>query len=439
MFFKIINISQMNTINLLVQSDFSLRNLGPEFKGWLIDIGLNAGIANFIKVVAVLIVIAVMCILANYIAKKLILTILERLVKKSKTNWDDILLEKKVFNRLSHFAPAIVLYYMIDYVIVEKEAWVTTIQSGTYLYMIVISVLVLNSFLNSVNEIYNTFRAAKNRSIKGFLQVAKILLFFVAGIMTFSIIMDKSPLYFLAGLGTIAAILLLIFKDSILGLVAGIQLAANDMVRPGDWISMPSKGADGEIIDISLNTVKVQNWDKTISTIPTYSLVSESFNNWRGMEESGGRRIKRSINIDIKSVKFCDNEMFEKFEKISLIKDYVKKSKSEVDAHNSEKGLSDDSLVNGRRLTNIGTFRKYLEFYLEENSNINSSMTFIIRQLQPTEKGVPIEIYVFSKVQAWAEYEAIQADIFDHVFAVIPEFDLSVFQNPTGDDFRQLM
>jgi len=248
------------------------------------------------------------------------------------------------------------------------------------------------------------------------------------------ILIGKTPIYILGTMGAFAAVLILVFKDTILGFVASIQLSANKMVSIGDWISMPSKNADGTVIDISLNTVKVQNWDKTISTIPTYALVSESFNNWKGMEESGGRRIKRHLNIDVKSIHFLSDEEIEMAEKVKLISDYIAEKKEEIKKANPENEIP----INQKRLTNIGTFRKYIEAYLENHPKIHNDMTFLVRQLQPSEKGLPIEIYVFSNDQEWANYEAIQSDIFDHILAIVPEFNLRVFQNPTGDDFRNL-
>jgi len=257
--------------------------------------------------------------------------------------------------------------------------------------------------------------------------------------MIISILLERDPTVLLAGLGAMAAILLLVFKDTILGFVASIQLSANNMLKIGDWIEMRSHGADGTVTDITLNTVKVQNWDKTISTIPTYALVSESFNNWKGMEESGGRRIKRAVNIDTGSIKFCDAQMLNRFLKFELIRDYVKKKENEVKEYNKTKKLSEDDNISGRRQTNIGIFRKYLEVYLRQHPMVNQDMTFLVRQLHPTPTGLPIEIYVFCKDKAWANYEAIQADIFDHIFAVIPEFELKVFQQPSGSDISNVI
>jgi miniconductance mechanosensitive channel len=258
-------------------------------------------------------------------------------------------------------------------------------------------------------------------------------------VVLIAIFIGKSPLLLLTGMGAFSAVLLLVFKDSILGLVAGVQLTSNDMLRVGEWISMPKYDADGTVLDITLTTIKVQNWDKTISTIPAYALFSESFKNWRGMEESGGRRIKRSINIDMNSIKFCSPEMLKKFERFQYVSVYVRNKEEEVERFNKENNVDPTYLVNGRRQTNIGVFRAYLQGYLHNHPKIHNSMTFLVRHLQPSDRGLPIEIYVFSNDQAWANYEAIQADIFDHILAVIPEFDLRVFQNPSGADFKKLI
>jgi miniconductance mechanosensitive channel len=257
-------------------------------------------------------------------------------------------------------------------------------------------------------------------------------------IVAISIVIDQSPLILLSGLGALTAVILLIFKDSILGLVAGIQLVANDMVRPGDWIEMPKYGADGDVIEITLNTVKVQNWDKTITTIPTYALISDSFKNWRGMQESGGRRIKRAVYVDVSSVRFCTPEMTAKFSRIKVLEEYIARKQAEMREYNEKHGIDDAVLVNGRRMTNLGTFRAYLVEYLKRHPKIHQDMTFLVRHLQPTELGLPIEIYVCSNDQEWSNYEGIQADIFDHIFASLPEFGLRPFQSPTGSDIASL-
>jgi len=318
------------------------------------------------------------------------------------------------------------------------DATIDFIRNATQIYMIIILMLALDSVLNAIEDIYRNFSASKEIPIKGFIQISKIALYFLSTILIIAILLNKTPLYLLSGIGALTAVLMLIFRDAILGFVAGIQLAANRMVANGDWIEMPKYGADGDVLEVTLTTVKVQNWDKTVTTIPTYALISESFKNWRGMQESGGRRIKRAVNVDMNSIRFCDEEMLERYAKIQYISEYIEKTKQELKAFNEAAKVDNASLVNGRRMTNIGTFRAYVRAYLLNHPMINHQMTFLVRQLQPTEYGLPIEIYVFSKDQVWANYEAIQADIFDHILAVLPEFDLRVYQNPSGADFRVL-
>ena len=434
-FFQPHFIKWLITSNIADTISFPLQD---RFQEWLSNVGFSDNLAVITKTTIVVIAIIILCILANFITKKIIISILTRIIKKSKNQWDDIFLEKKVFNRLSQLAPAIIIYFTVGFALVDYPAWVPVIKSATYIYILLIGLMVIDSLLNALHEIYGTFPISKERPIKGFVQVVKIIIYFVVVILILSILLNKNPAYFLTGLGAVAAVLMLVFKDTILGFVASVQLSANNMVKIGDWISMPSQGADGTVTEISLNTIKVQNWDKTISTIPTYTLVSDSFKNWKGMEESGGRRIKRSINIDMKSVKFCSDEMLNKFKKIHILLDYIKFKRDELNKYNKENDIDETVKVNGRRLTNIGIFRKYLEEYLKSHPKIHNNMTFMVRQLQPMEKGIPIEIYGFSNDQSWVNYEGIQSDIFDHILAVVPEYDLKIFQNPTGDDFRTL-
>ncbi len=295
----------------------------------------------------------------------------------------------------------------------------------------------INAALVSVNSIYERREKSVKRSIKSYIQVLQIIVMTVGVLVVISIIIQKDISYLITGIGAFAAVLMLVFKDSILGFVGGIQINANDMLRPGDWLSVPSAGADGTVIDISLTTVKIQNWDKTISTIPTYSLVMGSFHNWRGMEESGGRRIKRAVNIDMQSIKFVDKEKLDELKKIKLLKSYIDKKDKELIDYNAKNG-DETTTYNGRHQTNIGLFRAYVVAYLRAHKEVNQDMTFLVRQLPSTEKGLPLEVYIFSKRQEWAVYEDIQSDIFDHLFSIIPEFELRIFQNPTGNDFRNL-
>jgi miniconductance mechanosensitive channel len=406
------------------------------FSDWLKTFGFSDNVTVIIKIGAVLLIILLVAFIADKIAKQIIVRSITSFINRTKNKWDDIILKRKVFNRLAHIAPALIIHWSIGIALKDYPQLISTIQSIIYIYLTIVGTLVFTSFLKALHEIYLHTEMSKNRPIKGYIQLLNIFVVFIAAIMVISIITGNSPVKLLAGLGAMAAVLMLVFKDTILGLVAGVQLSANDMVKIGDWISMPGHGADGTVLEITLNTVKVQNWDKTISTIPTYALVSESFTNWRGMEESGGRRIKRSINIDMTSVKFCTPEMIEKFNKIQVLQNYIKTKTKELEEHNKKNNIDNSVLVNGRRMTNIGTFRKYIENYLRNHPKIHNDMTFLVRQLQPSENGIPIEIYVFSNDQQWANYESIQADIFDHIMAVIPEFELRVFQNPTYYSFE---
>ncbi|MEI6748609.1 MAG: mechanosensitive ion channel family protein [Bacteroidales bacterium] len=377
-------------------------------------------------------------VLLYYLAKLIIIRVLKRIAKQTKSIWDDVLLEKKVFNRMAFLLPGILIYQFAPATLEEFPGLVISVVKVTNLYIVFVVLLIINSFFNAVYAIYEDTEFARLHPIKGYIQVAKIIVFIVGGILILSYLFNQTPLYLLGGLGAFSAVMLLIFKDPILGLVGGIQLSANDMVRKGDWINMPKFSADGTVVEISLTTVKVQNWDNTITTLPTYSLVSDAFQNYRGMQESGGRRLKRSININMQSVKFCTPEMLERFRKIRLISEYVDQKEAELNTYNIENNIDDEVLINGRRQTNLGVFRAYLEAFLQNHPMVHQDMTLLVRQLQPTDLGIPMEIYVFSRITEWAAFENLQSDIFDHILAIIPLFDLQVFQSPTGDDFRKL-
>lgn len=408
-------------------------------QNWLVDSGMGitsaAVLARSVLAAAVILLSAI----ADFVAHRLLLDVLTRIIKRTKTTWDNTFLEKKVFNRLSHLAPAIVIILMAPLALEGYPDWIELLTGLASIYMIVVALLVIDSFLNAVLDIYRSFPISRRIPIKGFIQVLKMVTVFIAAIVIISTVLGQTPVVLLSGLGAFAAVLILVFKDPILGFVAGIQLTANKMVARGDWIEMPKYSADGDVLDVTLTTVKVQNWDKTISYIPTSALVTNTFRNWRGMNESGGRRIKRAVNVDMGSIKFCDEAMLEKFSKIQYIAEYIAKKKEELAAHNEALQVDGSTWVNGRHLTNVGTFRAYVVAYLKQHPLIHQEMTFLVRQLPPSPQGLPIEIYVFSKDQVWANYEAIQADIFDHILAVAPEFELRVFQNPSGHDFRSLV
>lgn len=408
------------------------------YVGLLSGTGMSDGMRIFIENATIIVVTILLAILADFIVKRVIISSIATLTKRTKNDWDDVFVEQKVFNRLAHLAPALIVFYALQYFF-EAENLVRFLGNVTQTYMILVVLMVIDSVLNAMHEIYMKLPISKGRNIKGYIQVVKIIFYAMGIILIISVFSEKTPTALMAGVGAMAAVLMLVFKDTILGFVASIQLSANKMVNVGDWISMPKYNADGDVIDISLNTVKVQNWDKTIATIPTYALVSESFNNWKGMEDSGGRRIKRSINIDMNSVTFLDDAQIERLGNFHLLKDYISNKQKEIAEFNNSLNLEVGTVTNGRKMTNLGTFRKYLEEYLQHHPMISNEMTFLIRHLQPTDKGLPIEIYVFSKDQAWANYEAIQADIFDHTLAILPEFDLHVFQSPSGGDFQKLI
>ncbi len=402
---------------------------------WLIEQGVPEGIAGWLSWFGVALALALLAVLANFATKGVLLAAVRYFVRKTPTRWDDALMGRHVFSRLSHLAPALVIYYGA---ILFGPTPAMVIQRLAVAYILLVGLYTLFAFLSAVVDIYETFDVSKQKPIKSYIQIVKIIAAVLVGLITLATLLNQEVGWLLGGFGAMTAVVLLVFKDSILGLVASIQLSANDMVRIGDWVEMPKYGADGDVIDVSLNTVKIHNWDKTISTIPAYALISDSFKNWRGMSESGGRRIKRSINIDINSIRFCTEEMLDRFEKYQLITDYIKSRRKQIAKYNREHDVDTSLLVNGRNMTNVGTFRAYAAAYLRCHPKIHQAMTFLLRQLPLGEHGLPLEIYVFCNDQEWASYEAIQADIFDHLLAVIPMFDLRVFQRPSGSDLRRL-
>ena len=382
-------------------------------------------------------VFALVCfvaIISYFLIKKVVQRIVQKAVKKTQNSWDNELLKSKIFTWVSLMVPTVIIWKFGKRAFLNDN-YSAVIHSFGALATVILGFLALNSLLNIAERIYRRFEISRKFPIRGFIQVVKIILSICAGIFVVSIVIGKSPLTLFAGLGAMSAVLMFIFKDSILGLVAGIQLSANQMVARGDWIEVPKFGADGEVLDVALTTVKVRNWDKTITTLPTYALISDSFKNWRGMSQSNVRRIKRSLCIDLQTVKFVDDSLLAKFKEISLLKDYITEKEREVDSWNAERSFNEDNVANARVLTNIGTFRAYVVAYLRNHAQIAQDETVLVRQLQPTEYGLPIEIYVFSKDNRWVEFEAIQSDIFDHFFSVLPEFDLKVFQRPSGSNF----
>ncbi len=417
---------------------FLMVSMGEKVKEWISSWGLPEDFSLVMRDITDFLVMMIIITALYYVCKFIVLKIVRRITHRTSSTWDDALYNNRVFHKSVLLVPTLLFNILAPYTLSEFPDFLKWVLLLNRILIVYATIGTINKFLNAIYDIYQGFEISKAKPVKGYIQVLKIIVIVIGIIVIISLLFDKSPIYLLGGLGAFSAVLLLIFKDPILGLAAGIQISANDMVRQGDWIVMQKSGADGEVRDISLTTVKVQNWDKSITMIPTYSLVSDSFINWRGMEESGGRRIKRSINIDMNSVKFCTPEMLEKFRKIGLLKDYIDRTQKELIEYNQKENIDETILVNGRRQTNIGVFRAYLSEYLQRNPFVNAEMTMLVRQLQPGESGIPLEIYVFSKIQDWRPYEDIQSDIFDHILASVPEFELRVFQNPTGNDFAKL-
>ncbi|MBT5312566.1 MAG: mechanosensitive ion channel [Verrucomicrobia bacterium] len=372
--------------------------------------------------------------LAYLVAKRVVLRAIRFLSSKTSSDWDNVFIEHKVFARLSNVVPALVAHVLAPVVFAGMESLVGFVQGLAKVYLVVVVLFTLQALINGLQTIYQRYDISKRMPIKGLLQAAMLVASFVGGVFIISIVMGREVGTLMAGLGAMVMGFLFVFKDAIMGLVAGIQVATNDTVRKGDWIEMKDHGIDGDVIDVSLTTVKVQNFDKTVLSIPTSKLITDACRNWRGMKDSGGRRIKRPIRIDMRSIRFADEVLLGKFQRFELLGDYLQSKLDEVNAHNQRSNTDLSELVNGRRLTNIGTFRAYIMAFLKSHPQIRKDRTFLIRQLAPGDNGLPIEIYIFTDTTVWAEYEAIQADIFDHLLAVIPEFGLAPFQNSTGKE-----
>jgi len=382
--------------------------------------------------------ILVLAWLMNHLAKGFMLRFLRFCIKNSKTQWDDKLVQRNLFHRLSHLAPIIVISFFLPQIWVGHPTAVGLIDAFSQIYTMLVVLLVVQALLDAFHDVYRTFEWSKQVPIYSFIQAIKLIVYMVGAVFIVAKLMGKDPSVIFGSLGALTAVLMLVFKDSILGFAAGIHLTTNKMLSLGDWLEMPKYGADGDVIEIGLTTVKVQNFDKTITTLPTYTLISDAFKNWRGMSESPGRRIKRSILIDLNSIRFCDEALLESLASIQAISGYIREKQKEVQAFNQQLDTGgSDHPANGRRLTNIGTFRAYLVAFLRQHPLINQEMTLLVRQLEPTPRGLPLQIYVFSSDKRWVEYEGIVSDLFDHILSVMKEFDLRAYQEPSGFDFRQ--
>ncbi|MBW8190064.1 mechanosensitive ion channel family protein [Neiella marina] len=409
-----------------------IEKLFQQLQQYLIEQGLGTAMA----MVVLLGVVILLGFIVDWLTRRVVLHWVQQKVSDSRIEWDDVLWQHRVFQRATHLLPGVLFYWGANVIFSDFPGLQAILSKAAVLYLVIMGALSLSALVNAATALADLRDSANKLPLRSLQQLMKLLVVIAVAVTVLSIVIDQNPAYLLSGLGAFTAILLLVFRDTLLGLVAGVQLAANDMVRRGDWIEMSKYGADGDVIDVGLTTVKVRNWDKTITTIPTYALITDSFKNWRGMQESGGRRIKRALHLDVSSVRFVDQPLLEDLQRIDLLQAYLNDKLQSLGQQPEQ--LLQQSPVNGRRMTNIGTFRAYLQAYLKAHQNLHDGMTLLVRQLSPTEKGLPIEIYCFSADQRWAEYEAIQADIFDHIFAILPNFDLRPFQAPSGADVAKL-
>lgn len=409
---------------------------------WTYDKMLSWGIsveqANLVSLFVLLGLLLVLLGIVDFIVRKVLVNLLLSVAKRSSTQFDDYLVRNKALVHFARLIPLIISIQFIPVVFSGFPDWIGPVRKFIDILLVFGWVLLLRALFRSVRDHLRTKTGFQDKPIDSYLQVVNIFLFFIAGIVIFSMVTGKSPWAFLGALGAASAILMLVFKDTILGFVASIQVSTNDMVRVGDWIEMPKYGADGDVIEINLNTVKVQNWDKTITTIPTYYLIIDSFKNWRGMQNAGGRRIKRSINVKMSSIRFLIKDEIDRLSTIQLLAPYIQERQAEIDRYNEETKANRSMPVNGRNMTNAGLFRQYINRYVQNHPQIRKDMTMLVRQLQPTEHGLPIEVYIFTSDIRWAVYEDIMSDIFDHLLSAIKYFQLEVFEAPASDDIRSL-
>jgi len=404
---------------------------------WLTEQGIAPENLALMSLLVGCSLIFILCAVAYYLTKHQLLSAIKRLVTHSQNTWDDLIFEHHVFTRIALLIPIVLFWFIVPQLLPSESI---TLHLALVLAKIATSfqiARIISALLNVVNSLYQQTAKEKYLPLNASIQIIKLVVYLVVTILSISFVLDKSPVYLLSGLGALTAVILLVFQDTIKGLVASIQISANKMLAPGDWIEIPKYGADGDVLEIGLNTVKVQNFDRTVTTVPTYALTSGSFKNWRDMFASGGRRIKRTITIDISSIAFYSADEIEQLESIHLLKDYLISKKQELSEHREKLEITDDDHINQRKLTNIGTFRAYIEAYLKQHEKVHHEMTCMVRQLPATATGLPLELYFFSNDQNWVNYENIQADIFDHLFAMTSIFNIRVFQHPSGSDWRQ--
>lgn len=375
--------------------------------------------------------------LAHWLTRRVLIHNVAQLAKQTRSQWDDALTGHKLFRHLSHVLPAIIFYFGINLFPDLPDNVAKVLQNVTIAYGVLYLVLATGALLNALNAIYETYPVSRERPIKGFIQIGKIVIYGVGAVLVLAAIVDRSPLLFFSGLGALTAVLMLVFKDTLLSLVASVQIATSEILRVGDWVEVPQFGADGDVIDIALHTVKVRNWDKTVTTIPTHRFISDAFKNYRFMSRGGGRRIKRALFLDMSSVRFLTEHEVDSLREFALLRDYIDTKRSDLEKANAD--LKGDGNVNARRLTNLGTFRAYVMAYLQHHEEINQSMTLLVRQLDPGPQGLPLQIYAFTRSTEWAVHERVKADVFDHLIAIVPRFDLRIYQQPSGRDLVSLL
>jgi miniconductance mechanosensitive channel len=413
--------------------DFSRISLAF-FKG----LGLSTNTATLVNTFVLLALTIAITYLIHYVVKRILRLIVIQTIRKTDLAFFKYLLENKIPHYLSLIAPLIVLYLATPVVFHDYPKFAKLLKVLCDIYLVIVVIWIIMAFIKVGGDLLKESAGFRGKPIDSYLQVIRIILYLIGTVVLFSNLTGKSPVAFFTAMGAISAVLLLMFKDTIMGFVASIQVTTNDIVRIGDWITMPKYGADGDILEINLTTVKVQNFDKTITTIPTYSLISDSFQNWRGMRQSGGRRIKRAVYIKQSSIHFVKQDELERFEKIQLLAPYIQHRQKDIEKHNQRIGADKSLLINGRNLTNAGLFRKYIDSYISNHSGTNKKMNIMVRQLAPTPQGLPIEVYVFANTIVWAEYEYIMADIFDHIIAAAPYFDLQVYEMEGSGDIKHV-
>ena len=402
-------------------------------------LGMSEQFIPLVTYGAVTLAVLLLAVLTTWIVRRGLLRFIHHVVRGNQMHWDDALVDNHFFQRLSWIMPVLIFHLSQDLLLPPDSQAAAILRRLIVCGFVVVGIGTLTALLNTVNDTYKRLHRKTGKTIRGYVDAARIAVYVLGIIFLIAVLTDRSPWALLSVMGGLTAVTMLVFRDSILGFIASIQLTGTDMIRVGDWIEMPSYDADGDVIEISIHSVRVRNWDKTITTIPTYALISKSFKNWRGMSESGGRRIKRSLNLDMTSIRFVPEKELERFAQIQLITDYIRSKQQEITEYNKKHHVDSSMNINGRCQTNAGIFRAYVIAYLQQNPKLHKDMTFLVRQLTPGPDGLPIQIYVFSNDQNWARYEAIQADIFDHLIAALPQFDLRIFQQPSGYDFKKLL